>query len=32
MNGHTELAEAIGKIGVLDISPRGYAAVMALAL
>lgn len=32
MNGHTELAEAIGKIGVLEISARGYAAVMTLAL
>jgi hypothetical protein len=32
MNGHTEFAEAIGKIGVLEIATRGYSAVMALAL
>jgi hypothetical protein len=32
ITGNGTLAEAIGKIGVLDIAQRGYAAVMALAL
>jgi transposase InsO family protein len=32
MSGHTELAEAIGKIGVLEIAKRGYSAIITLSL